>query len=102
MSCCPQCGQTLPDKNGLVLGLTFGERAILAIVNAAGQHGISTTDLFDRLYADDPSGGPDSWLNVVHVRIHVLNKKLKAARKEIRSTGHGRDGPWNYVLRNLS
>lgn len=69
--------------------LTPKQRKLYEIVRSAGQLGITCRDLMNRLYADDPDGGPDSQ-NVVQVHTSFANKRLKAFGFAIRGRGgHG-------------
>lgn len=103
MKCCPTCGQSLPivRKFGLKLGPSISR--LLNIVQNAGPHGIPTDALFDRLYADDPDGGPLSGHKCLHTRIWLLNRKLRTKGKEIAAIDKSGNigGAARYILRNV-
>lgn len=67
----------MPPAFSLDIPLSHGDREIVEQVGKAGKHGITTDRLFDRLYGQDPNGGPDSGLKAVHARICALNKHLR-------------------------
>lgn len=81
--CCPSCGQFLPPARPLGLRLSRGDEELLGHVRRAGVHGIPTQALFDRLYADDPDGGPLTGVKVLHVRVNTLNRRLRSVGKVI-------------------
>lgn len=99
---CSCCGQTLPPDLPFGLKLGAGQKRILDIVRRAGQHGINSADLFDKIYGDEADGGPLTGLNCLHVRIWHINRKLKTVGKVIRAGRGGRAcGTQNYVLKDL-
>ena len=102
MKTCPCCGQSLPDERPLGLRLARSTTRLLELVIKAGKHGIPTDILFDRLYADDPNGGPETGIGCMQVRIWQLNRRLRTVGKEIRAIDNpGRGGYGRYVLRNV-
>ena len=93
------CGQTLPEKpvlNGT--HLTPYQKRILEIVTRAGKNGISTDDLFDKLYAEDPDGGPLTGRKSLYAIVSALNDKLEHHSMRVRAQPNGRRAAWNYVL----
>lgn len=102
MTCCPTCGQTLPDDTlppGLVL--RNNELKIFKTVKRAGPNGIATPDLLAKLYTDDPNGGPLWALQSMRVQIHKLNSKLLNHGLVIRAPRGGKGYPTEYVLKQL-
>jgi hypothetical protein len=97
---CRCCGQTLPPEiPGLVL--STHQQRIFAIVRRAGRWGVTSDALFERLYADDPEGGPLSGRRSMHVIVQNLNIKLRAHGKRIRCPPRGRGVPGVYVLEDV-
>lgn len=99
MTCCPTCGQTLPEKP-LLPGthLTPYQKRIFEIVARAGDNGIGSDDLFDKLYENDSDGGPLTGRKSLHVIIRALNRKLERHSMRVRAYPNGRRAAWNYVL----
>lgn len=97
---CKCCGQTLPDlslPDGLKLS---GKRKLLfTAVNRAGQHGITTSRLFDALYGDDPNGGPNTGTRIISTQVFFVNKRLKDMGWRIKGghTGHGVETVYKLV-----
>jgi hypothetical protein len=84
---CKCCGHPLPESNA-ALGLTRGQQRLFQFVEKAGRAGITRHDLMDRMYANDPNGGPDS-LNVLNVQKTNMNRRLlKHGLKITTSRGH--------------
>ena len=99
MTCCPKCGQTLPEKpmlNGT--HLTPYQKRIFELVARAGPNGIGSDDLFDKLYADDADGGPITGRKSLYVMIKRLKAKLEHHGMQVRKVPNGRRAAWNYVL----
>jgi hypothetical protein len=97
---CPSCGQTLPSKFPLGVKLTAGERRIVQLVLRAGKNGIEPDRLFELMYAHRRDGGPLTGIKVLHVRINILNAKLRTVGKMVRAPkGAGNSG---YVLKDLA
>lgn len=64
------------------------QRKYFELVEKAGVVGISVTALIERLYADDPDGGPES-KSIASVMAGQINKKIKGFGIAIQSTrGH--------------
>jgi hypothetical protein len=72
------------------------ERRLLEIVAAAGAHGINTVRLVERLYEDDPGGGPLG--RTYHTHVHNLNRKLQHEGWRIACDGRGHGRPGTYRL----
>ena len=84
---CEHCGHpvTNDDLPGVALPSIKGR--IFRAVSRAGRHGISTSALMDRVYEDDPDGGPLG-TKVIHVHIANLNKVwLRPRGLQIRGSG---------------
>ena len=75
------------------------QRELLHHVTHAGPYGIDTHRLFDKLYADDPDGGPLTRYKVIHIMVCQTNIKLKPHGKKIvgTRTGHGAPGIYRLV-----
>ncbi len=77
---CKCCGQTLPPPRPKGLQLPPGYAVIFDRVHRAGKYGITQVDLFDHVYGNTPSGGPDCGLTSLRTRIHYLNKRYLYGR----------------------
>lgn len=77
VKCCPACGQEIRNDIDLGISLSAGNRTIVNEVYKAGKNGILSDRLFDRLYADDPDGGPSTGMKSLHTRICLLNRKIE-------------------------
>jgi hypothetical protein len=53
------------------------------IIESAGQGGISGAVIFERIYADDSDGGPESGPKIISVMKGQLNKKLLSVGLQI-------------------
>jgi len=95
MTACPTCGAPLADVQ-VERDLPPGLRALLGEIRRAGALGITTRQLADRLWAHDPSGGPDDAEKAVRARVARLNPML--ARHGLRVTTTPATGP-NAVRR---
>ncbi len=93
MTDCPCCGQTLPTDGPAGLKLTRSQRRIYDIIRKAGPNGITSDVIFDRLYRDDPDGGPDTQTKIISVFICSLNKKLPKFGQKIQSGDWGGRAP---------
>jgi DNA-binding response OmpR family regulator len=60
------------------------EAQVMEAIRRAGEHGITTAQLFDVVYGDDRDGGPLTGKKVIHVIVHQLNLKLQTFEKNIR------------------
>jgi hypothetical protein len=101
MKGCPACGQTLPEK--LPLGLCFRgiKKRIVDVVHRAGETGIPTDALFDRIYGEDPNGGPETGFKIIAVHVCAMNKKMKPFGLKISSKTVGRGGCGAYVISKI-
>jgi hypothetical protein len=71
IECCPTCGQ--PKLTGDLLLPHIKQR----IYELVSQHpGISAEHLCELVWADDPSGGPESGRKTIHVHVNQLNRRL--------------------------
>lgn len=98
---CPHCGQELPENRPLGLKLARSSKRLYTLVAKAGKHGIDIDVLFNRLYDDDPGGGPTSGVTCLYTRIWMLNRRLRTKGREIVGVGHGRGSEHRYVLRDV-
>lgn len=88
---CPCCGQTLPLDLPAGLVLTRKQQQVYEVIRKAGRNGVYGDQIFDRVYADDPNGGPNTQTKIISVFVHGLNKKLPAFGQTIKS------GEWGGV-----
>lgn len=84
---CPECGHPIPDDEIAAL-LTPGQRRVYEIVRMAGAAGISSRDIRDKLYENEPNGGPET--NIISVFAHYANVRLRPHGLKITA----RRGPW--------
>lgn len=70
---CPHCGHPMPPDE-IVASLAGKQRAIYQVIARAGSLGISTTEIIDVVYANDPNGGP-TW-NAVSATVSIINRKI--------------------------
>lgn len=99
VKCCPTCGQTLPNPLPHNLKFRGIKDRILRVVHRSGVHGVRSDVLFDRVYGDDPNGGPLTGMKILAVHICKMNKDMKPFGLCIRSLTVGRGGYGTYVLR---
>jgi hypothetical protein len=71
ITCCPGCGRPVPRGD---LDLPHVKRRIFDLVNQ--RPGISAERLCELVWADDPSGGPESGRKAIHVHVNQLNRRL--------------------------
>lgn len=97
--CCPTCGQTLPDDMPPGLKLSGYRRVLFELVRKAGQHGVTTDVLFDRLYGSRADGGPESGIKVISVHACHINNRIRKFGLQIKSdgAGHGVYGTYRLV-----
>ena len=72
---CKTCGHPLPEYEAL-LDLTRLQQRLFAIVQKAGKAGIDAESIMQRLYGNDPTGGPDS-ANILSVMKNGMTKALQ-------------------------
>lgn len=98
---CACCGQTLPPARPKGLQLPPGYAVIFDRVHRAGQYGISQIDLFDHVYGNTPSGGPDCGMASLRTRIYYLNKRY-LHRKGLRIRAKSGRGSMGYRIQYLN
>jgi hypothetical protein len=85
---CPTCGH--PQASDEIAALLSGkQRRLYEIVRKAGTEGIAAKDIMRMLYADDPTGGPET-CNIISVFANKANQKIAGKGLKI----HARRGPW--------
>jgi hypothetical protein len=85
---CPTCGHPIPFDQ-VSASLVGKRRKLYEIVAAAGINGISSMQIMTQLYADDPTGGPESQ-NIVCVMVGHVNRRLERHGVAIKGrSGHG-------------
>jgi hypothetical protein len=85
---CPTCGHPMPSDEAAGV-LAMRQRQLYEIVRASGTEGIGWRDIMSKLYADDPSGGPEG-SNIISVMAIEINKKIKPFGVALTA----RRGPW--------
>ena len=95
ISVCKCCGHPIPPSS-VEAALTPMERQLYTYVKRAGTVGITNRDLMDLLYANDPSGGPES-SNIISVVTKNIRKKINPLGLTIKSTG----GPGSRYYLNV-
>lgn len=94
---CNCCGQTLPEKINLGIKLCPGHQTLINAIVKAGKQGIRSDRLFEFVYSGS-DGGPDTGIKVLHVRISLLNKRLRKVGFEIVGERTGSRYPGHYRL----
>lgn len=97
---CEKCGHPMPtDVLPGVPKMGPIKKRIFQAVSKATPYGIPLPDLFDKIYRDDPDGGP---LDTHGIAVHIaqMNRKwLRPRGLEIRSAlGRGNS---SYTLRRI-
>ena len=82
---CECCGHPLPPE-GIDAELTPTQRKLYRAVKRAGKAGITNPELMDKLYADDPNGGPEN-TNIISVMMKRVRAVLASYGLTVRSTG---------------
>lgn len=89
VECCEKCGHPLNDFE-VQIGLTPRQRDIFRALQKAGRRGLTISQLVEKVYGNDPDGGPLSAANVMHVSNIKMRKKLAKFGFKITSNGgHG-------------
>lgn len=87
MANCPTCGRQLQGSMPIHLAAAMMppvmERIVLVLASAGG---LSRRELADRVYADDPDGGPDTAENCISSTINIYRGRLAATGWRIRSS----------------
>jgi hypothetical protein len=101
---CPTCGQTFPPPFKMNWRAKRSVMLLIEAVYRAGPNGITSDKLYEKLYGDDPEGGPVSGIRSLHVRICHTNRRL---REEgwliVNCKGKGFAGVYGaYTLRKLT
>jgi hypothetical protein len=73
---CPTCGLPMVSDAALTLLRGARQRALFHMIRQAGAPGISVAACMDRLYGNDPLGGPDDV--IISVMAGAINRKIKA------------------------
>jgi hypothetical protein len=94
--CCPECGHPILPKDPLAI-LSLQQRRIFDAIHSAGQAGIDSQALRERVY-NSTTGGVSSQLIGTH--IHNINRKIRLLRMTISSKKAGRYGAC-YVVEAL-
>ena len=71
---------------------------MLDVVRRAGKHGIRSDLLFERVYGEDPNGGPETGVKVLAVHARQMNMVMKPKGWRIYSLTRGRCGYGQYVV----
>ena len=100
---CPHCGQIIPDgRIPAGLRLTRFQKIIFLAVKRSGENGISSSELVDTVYADDPNGGPEQAVQSIRVQINKMNTRLIDHNLLIRAPRGGRGNNGFYTLRQIT
>lgn len=85
---CEACGHPLPTYEAL-LDLTRMQQRLFSIIHKAGRAGIGNEAIMQQMYADDPTGGPESG-KIIHVMKQKMRPALqKHGMKLVAKTGPG-------------
>jgi len=85
---CRECGHPIPTDD-IAAVLSPRQRRVYEIVRLAGTAGISSKEIRDKVYENDPNGGPKE-TNIISVFAHYANVRLRPFGLEITA----RRGPW--------
>ncbi|MDX8492949.1 winged helix-turn-helix domain-containing protein [Mesorhizobium sp. VK22B] len=101
MNACPCCGFREGSGNPFqivrTLRLTRHERAMFQVFAENFGTFLTGPQLVDAMYADDPTGGPDTAENSISVRMKVFREKLRKGGLDIdvrQGRGGGRRLVW--------
>lgn len=83
MKRCECCGQIIPPTVTALDNMRVKKRIYDCI--AKNPQGIGRDEIMDKVYGDDPDGGPE-FVNVISVHVLRINKLLKAEGVKIHST----------------
>lgn len=93
VSVCEKCGHPLPSLE-VQLDLTKPQRRIFNALQRAGQAGLTRDQIIEKVYTDDPNGGPLTALNSICVQRWKMNKKMKPFGLFIKTT-KGKPSYWS-------
>lgn len=72
---CPCCGHPVLDIDDVLTALTPLQKRVFKAIKRAGAGGVPGPQLMDIVYADDPTGGPES-TNIIAVVAKQMNSRL--------------------------
>ena len=67
---CPHCGHPIPDA-GVYGVLSPKRRRMVELLATAGSRGLSSYEIMDLLYQDDPNGGAEHRSTISVMRAHI-------------------------------
>jgi hypothetical protein len=82
---CECCGHPVPPDD-IDAELTPTQRRVYHAVKRAGTMGITNPELMEKVYVDDPDGGPEN-TNIIAVMMKRVRLVLASRGLTIRSTG---------------
>ena len=97
---CPTCNRPLADT-GIAATLPRIKRRIFEAVANAGEMGINRFEIMDKVYGDDPDGGPDNDF-IIKVHISQINKRIREAGLHITGDRVGPRNPKLYRLEEIA
>lgn len=98
---CPCCGQAIaappPDKVIEFMRMTKQQRAIAEAVLRAHPRRVPIDRIVDRVWGDDPDGGPEAPERIVHTVICKLNHRLQIYGWRIDGMAAGRGSGYGLI-----
>lgn len=106
MTACPCCGHdlgenVLPIERLRYLDLSANQRAMIDALVEVYPNGMHPQRVVDRMYADDPEGGPDRAYEAARYAAYDLRKKLEPYGWTIPRNTQGRGAEPMYRLASL-
>jgi DNA-binding response OmpR family regulator len=107
MSCtCPTCGQPMNVGRAPIEGLASAplskqERLIVEVLTETYPRVVKADFLLERLYADDPEGGPECAVEVLRQLLWRIRKKLPTYGWTVQRSRGGAGNYGSYKLEPL-
>lgn len=72
----------------LLRRLSIQQAKIVAVIKNANGGVVSSREIINRMYEDDPDGGPERPLDVLHKQIHCIRRELGDVIENVRRHGY--------------
>lgn len=92
---CPCCGAEMHTPGIAALRyvrVTPFQRKVLDVLINTFPKALSARQIADRVYADDPNGGPENSENCISVRLYAIRKAIKHLGWTAGALGHEQEG----------
>ena len=83
---CECCGHPLPEIDA-TRGMTKQQNAVFFALYDAGKRGLTMKQLVEKIYGDDPSGGPDFAVESLRCQFTKMRRLLKPHNLYIKAAG---------------